>query len=412
MVVGFYFPGPGNRAAGLGATSLATAGIFLLSGLSLKKEEALGALRSWREVLFGLVSILAITPALAAPLAAALPLEPAALSAGLAVFFCMPTTLSSGVALTSAAGGDAALALLLTVSSNLRGVITAPSAVATLLGSSNFIGSISGGANGAARATAASALAIDPVPLLRALAVSVAAPLVLGAVLRSLSFGKKKQRWFARVADTNKRKLAYLSAALLAVVPWTQVSRAVASEAAAAAAAGARASSSPLSALPPAGPLAVAAAAGLAIHSLLLLFNYLAVVKVLKLGGGASGKRAQQAALVLCASQKTLTVAVPALAALCASTKNGAAFAATAMMPVVLVHMLQTVRVLVFFFFIYFLSTFFSFYRLFFFLSTSFHSHFLFSLSLETNKHDRPSTASSSRVLRLRAEVEEARTTT
>ena len=331
MTLGFFFPSPGLRAADLGVTSWATAGIFLISGLSLKREEATRALRSWREVAFGLLSILLITPLLAAPLAASFPLEPRALATGLGVFFCMPTTLSSGVALTAAAGGDAALALLLTVSSNLLGVLTAPWAVATLL-SGVVVGSAGGG--GAGKAAAAAAIAIDPLPLLKALAKTVAAPLVLGAVLRSLSL-KKKKRPFARFADLNKRRLSYVSAALLATVPWSQVSRAVAGGAA-----------------PPLAPLAAAAGAGLLIHCGLLLFN-LAAVTLLRLGGSEPGQRFRaRIALVICTSQKTLTVAVPAVAALYASSRGGSSSAAaaaaasvaaaTSMMPIVLLHMLQT----------------------------------------------------------------------
>ena len=322
--MGFFFPAPGLRAADLGVTSAATAGIFLISGLSLKREEATRALKSWKEVAFGLLSILLITPLLAAPLAVSLPLEPRALATGLGVFFCMPTTLSSGVALTAAAGGDTALALLLTVSSNLLGVLTAPWAVATLLS-----GVVVGGGGGGAGAGKAAAIAIDPLPLLKALAKTVAAPLVLGAALRSLPLPNRK-RPFADFADLNKRRLSYASAALLATVPWSQVSRAVAAGAA-----------------PPAAPLAAAAAAGLALHCGLLLFN-LAAVHLLRLGG-SEPRQAFRAkiALVVCTSQKTLTVAVPAVAALYASGKGASpatagALAATAMMPIVLLHMLQT----------------------------------------------------------------------
>ncbi|AQK71497.1 putative sodium/metabolite cotransporter BASS4 chloroplastic [Zea mays] len=42
---------------------------------------------------------------------------------GLAMFCCMPTTLSSGVTLTQLVGGNSALALAMTVASNLLGII-------------------------------------------------------------------------------------------------------------------------------------------------------------------------------------------------------------------------------------------------------------------------------------------------
>lgn len=61
--------------------------------------QAVRALSAWGATLYGFVAILALTP-LAAHAALALPLAPRELAFGLAVFCCMPTTLSSGVSLT------------------------------------------------------------------------------------------------------------------------------------------------------------------------------------------------------------------------------------------------------------------------------------------------------------------------
>ena len=57
------------------------------------------ALSAWGAILFGFASILFITP-LAAIIVQRLPLNSPELTLGLAVFCCMPTTLSSGVSLT------------------------------------------------------------------------------------------------------------------------------------------------------------------------------------------------------------------------------------------------------------------------------------------------------------------------
>ena len=67
------------------------------------------ALSSWGATLYGFVAILAITP-LAALLALRLPLQPE-LAVGLAVFSCMPTTLSSGVTLTQVQKSDGCAAV-------------------------------------------------------------------------------------------------------------------------------------------------------------------------------------------------------------------------------------------------------------------------------------------------------------
>ena len=74
-------------------------GIFIISGLGLRRGEAARALSAWGAIAFGAASILAITP-LAALAVQRLPLGSPELTLGLAVFCCMPTTLSSGVSLT------------------------------------------------------------------------------------------------------------------------------------------------------------------------------------------------------------------------------------------------------------------------------------------------------------------------
>ena len=92
-------PGPGIWAANLNLQMVSTFGIFVLSGLSLRRSQAAQALKSWGAVLYGFAFILLITP-LAGFLALRLPLQPPELAFGLAVFCCVPCTLSSGVSLT------------------------------------------------------------------------------------------------------------------------------------------------------------------------------------------------------------------------------------------------------------------------------------------------------------------------
>lgn len=67
--------------------------------------------------------ILLVTP-LAAAVCAQLPLKPLELALGFALLACMPTTLSSGVSLTQSVGGNVPLALALTVTSNLLGMLS------------------------------------------------------------------------------------------------------------------------------------------------------------------------------------------------------------------------------------------------------------------------------------------------
>ena len=98
-LVRFLAPRPGIKAANAGLQTFTTLGIFIISGLNLKRGEATQALTAWASILYGLSTILLVTP-LVGLLALRLPLQPPELTFGLAVFCCMPTTLSSAVSLT------------------------------------------------------------------------------------------------------------------------------------------------------------------------------------------------------------------------------------------------------------------------------------------------------------------------
>ncbi|CAL8461786.1 g1317 [Coccomyxa elongata] len=271
MIVGYLFPGPGLRAADAGLQSLTTTGIFIISGLGLRRGEALRALSAWGAILYGFASILFITP-LAALVVLRLPLGSPALALGLAVFCCMPTTLSSGVSLTQAVGGNAALALLLTVGTNLVGIFTMPFVLCWALGAGN------------------SAVSLAPGPLLRSLMRTILLPLLIGAAARAFIPGMAK--W----VDGNKKALALLSASLLALVPWMQISRAVSSRVDVSLAA-----------------LSAVVAAGVAVHLTYLLFNS-AAVSLLRIGGPPGKDSAgERRALILVGSQKTLPIAVTVL---------------------------------------------------------------------------------------------------
>ena len=99
--------------------------IFIISGATLKTEEIAEALKSGRGALaYGWVAILGLTPLLGCSGAAAG--DSVEFRYGLSLFCCVPTTLTSGVTLVRNAKGNVALALMLTVTTNLIGVFTVP----------------------------------------------------------------------------------------------------------------------------------------------------------------------------------------------------------------------------------------------------------------------------------------------
>ena len=142
----------------------------------------------------------------------------------------------------------------------------------------------------------------------------------------------------AAAIDARRRELAYLAALLLALVPWTQVSRTVADGVA----------------LAPAS-LALVGAAGVGVHLCFLALNTVACA-ALRLGGGSGGSgsggggsgsgedaaavRGVRRAVVLTASVKTLPVAVAVLASLAPAL--GAA-AGVAVVPCMMAHLAQIV---------------------------------------------------------------------
>ncbi|XP_034703159.1 probable sodium/metabolite cotransporter BASS4, chloroplastic isoform X2 [Vitis riparia] len=122
VALGLANPTLGCLADRYSLSKVSTFGIFIISGLMLRSGEIGAAAEAWPVGIFGLGSILLFTP-LFSRLILQFQLQPQEFITGLAIFSCMPTTLSSGVALTQLAGGNSALALAMTVISNLLGIL-------------------------------------------------------------------------------------------------------------------------------------------------------------------------------------------------------------------------------------------------------------------------------------------------
>lgn len=108
--------------------------IFFIFGLTTDTSELVMAVKAGKSLVFGLLSILFISPLLGF-ICMLIPFKPYEFALGLAVMACVPTSLSSGVTLVIGAYGNGALALLFTVSANILGIITSPLMVKLVLGS-------------------------------------------------------------------------------------------------------------------------------------------------------------------------------------------------------------------------------------------------------------------------------------
>ena len=259
--VGFLWPEPGRAMDRLPTQYVAVSVIFVCAGLLLRTEEIRAALSARAATAWGFLSILFVTPAVGALIAFRTPLEPA-YQVGLALFVCMPTTLSSGIALTSQARGNVALALLLTVTTNLVGVFTIPFVLVAVLGAMGQV-------------------ELSATDLLGKLCLSILLPLAAGRWLR---------RFLGAWADANRTRITALSNLALISIPWMKFSD----------------SSERLAAVAVPG-LLMLILAGLVIHGVYLAVND-AATRLLRLDAPA------RRAVVLMASQKTLPVALTVLA--------------------------------------------------------------------------------------------------
>ncbi|OIP92038.1 MAG: hypothetical protein AUK55_10110 [Syntrophobacteraceae bacterium CG2_30_61_12] len=140
--------------------------IFLCSGLGLKIEQLRHGISDWPLLALSLFLIFVLAPLLALALGR-WPL-PEGVRIGLYLVAIMPTTLSSGVVMTAAAGGNLAAALLITIVANSLATITVPLVFPLL-----FAGAIGSGP-----------IQLERLPMMANIASLVVLPLAGGMLLR------------------------------------------------------------------------------------------------------------------------------------------------------------------------------------------------------------------------------------
>ncbi|XP_020202700.1 probable sodium/metabolite cotransporter BASS4, chloroplastic isoform X2 [Cajanus cajan] len=267
VTLGLAYPSLGCVADKYSVSKIGPFGIFVISGLMLRSEEIGAAVDAWPVGLFGLVSILFLTPYFSR-IILQIQLQPQEFITGLAIFSCMPTTLSSGVALTQLAGGNSALALAMTVISNMLGILIIPLSI------TKFV-------------AAGVGVALPTKQLFKSLVLTILIPLILGKVLRESFKG------VADFVDKNRKLFSVISALFLSLVPWIQVSR-----------------SRPLLLMVKPKVFLVAIGLGTLLHLSLLVFNIIAVWSLSVISGGRKSifsREENASALVLVASQNSIS---------------------------------------------------------------------------------------------------------
>ena len=170
--------------------------VFFISGLCLNTKDIGKAFKHWPCIVWGLVTILAITPCLGF-LFPVIPFTPDDFGAGLAIFSAAPTTLGVGAALVRQSKGNDALALFLLTTSNMLAVFTMPPWLMALLSSTEYD------------------IHVDIGQTLWQLVVTVMVPAAIGKLLRD--FVPMVQR---------KEELSMFSVANLAFIIWQTMSAA------------------------------------------------------------------------------------------------------------------------------------------------------------------------------------------
>jgi sodium/bile acid cotransporter 7 len=246
--------------------------IFVISGATLKTEEIAQALTTGRGGLaYGLVAILGLTPLLGF-IHVYVPYKPVEFRYGLALFSCVPTTLTSGVTLVRNAKGNVALALMLTVCTNLLGVFTVPFYFNAIVSSGP--GDLDTGS------AASSGMATQAVKLLVKLLFTILVPIVCGKLAREMSPA------IASAATKYKAELTLVNNSCLITIVWMSISK----------------SATDLINTN-VGTIFAVLFAAIVLHVVMLVFNYGATALL-----GFSGP--ERVATVMMSSQKTLPVAM------------------------------------------------------------------------------------------------------
>ena len=301
IVFGYFVPVPARALSDKHNTlqNACVIAIFLMSGLKLKTADVKKALRCWVGTGYAALSVLVLTPLLALALLRIDFGGPRELAVGLALFACMPTTLSSGVILVGEALGNVALALLVTVVTNLLGIITVPFAILLVFSTGDSDGGDGGGE-----------VKLDAGKLLVKLILVIFIPLCVGKGLRHVS---ARARAFT-AAHRVGMKLA--SSFFLGIIPWMKVS----------------ANTEQIGRLA-ARDLGAVALGGIGMHLCYLAFNGGVVWFLLPLG------LKERKATIITSSQKTLPVAMTVLLSLPASFGDQGLMA----IPIVVAHLMQIV---------------------------------------------------------------------
>ncbi|HEY3298321.1 MAG TPA: bile acid:sodium symporter, partial [Armatimonadota bacterium] len=137
FLIGWARPSIGQWMKSVGTTPYLVAFAFFMNGFALSTESLLGSLKKWRVLCVSLPITFVISPAIVFAARAIIPGGDSLIAHGFQIVSLLPTLFVSAVLITRMAKGNAAVALYLTIASNLLAIVVTPMLIKlTLPGSS------------------------------------------------------------------------------------------------------------------------------------------------------------------------------------------------------------------------------------------------------------------------------------
>mgnify|MGYP003778367213 FL=1 len=137
-LLAWVMPGYGQFIDRYGASKIAIIAFFFLPGLTVRLDRMTETVRNWRCHIAIQAYIFVVCPLAICLGAFWLPDGP--IKYGVYLVAVLPTTMSSSIAFTAAAGGNTLAAILNAVGSNFLGVALSPLLLGVILGATGFVG--------------------------------------------------------------------------------------------------------------------------------------------------------------------------------------------------------------------------------------------------------------------------------
>ena len=212
LIAGAAIPWIGYRVGQGGHVAIfCVVGLFFIAGLRLKTDEAKKALASIKTCCIGLLSILVLTCIIGAGLTEMLPIR-ADFKLGLIIFFCTPCTVNTGAMYARQAGGNFAMALLLTVAGNVLGIFTCPIMLHLFADFDDFEVEDDDVAD----------VELDVTEMIWKLTLTVFVPMMAGKYVQGLSVGGHA---IQQGLTKYNQQITFLSNGLLITIPWMTFSK-------------------------------------------------------------------------------------------------------------------------------------------------------------------------------------------